>query len=162
MLKVTSFLIVGIILFWSIAEGPLRSPEDALKDFYEGKYRAEDQLKDPLILNGRRVLPLILKELPNKDMIRRRYAIGYIGDGGYVEALPTLLAILEDETELNYFRADALEAIFQIDNKLSIKLAEQYVDEPDLFGRVATQIVKGESPVYSTRTYFQAFFNVHH
>ncbi len=161
-LKILFTVMLGLTIWWAISSRPLRNPEETLIDFYETKYRAEGQLKDPLILNGRRVLPLVLSDLPNKDMPRRRYAIGYIGDGGYVEALPVLQSILKDETELNYFRADALEAIFQIDKPLSEKLAKQYVDEPDLFGRVATQIVNGKSPIYSKRTYWEAFIGLHH
>ena len=156
-LKILVVIILGITLLWAISSGPLRDPEETLKDFYDGKYRAEVQLKDPLILNGRRVLPLVLNALPKKDMLKRRYAIGFVGGGRYVEALPVLTSILIDESELNYFRADALKAIYQIDKSLSHKLAEQYTSEPDLFGEVAAQIINGKSPIYSTRTYWDAF-----
>jgi len=43
---------------------------------------------DPLILNGRRVVPLVIAELPNKNMRLRRDAIGFLGNGGYPEGLP--------------------------------------------------------------------------
>jgi hypothetical protein len=162
MIKSLLLIVLGLTLWWSINSGPLRPPEDALRDFYEAKNRAEGQLKDTLILNGRRVLPLVLNDLPNKDMPRRRYAISYLGDGGYVEALPALLKIIQDEAEFNYFRADTLEAILQIDQPQSIKLAEQYRGEPDLLGRVATQIVNGISPIYSERSYWEAMTGVHH
>ena len=69
-----------LCLLWAVAEGPLRNPDEALKDFYDAGDRAEDQLMDPLILTGRSVVPLVLKELPNKDMRPRRYAIGFLGN----------------------------------------------------------------------------------
>ncbi|WP_375185101.1 hypothetical protein [Pseudoalteromonas sp.] len=161
-LKISLFILIGLSLWWSRVEGPLRDPEEALKDFYETQYRAESQLQDPLILNGSNVLPLVLRDLPDKNMPRRRYAIGYIGNGRYEEAIPALKKILHDNSELNYFRADALEAIYQIDMSLSRNLAANFTNEPELLGRVAKKIVSGESPIYSERTFWDAFMGIHH
>jgi hypothetical protein len=62
---------VGLVallgLWWAVADGPLRNSGEALEDFYEAKDREEDQLMDPLILTGRSVVPLVLKELPNNN-----------------------------------------------------------------------------------------------
>lgn len=48
-------------------------------------------------------------------MPKRTYAIAFLGEGRFVEALPLLEAIALDESEKFYFRGDALEAIFAIE-----------------------------------------------
>ena len=65
-------IVLALGLWWAVTEGPLRKPDDALRDFFEARDRAEDQLMDPLILNGRRVVPLVIAEVPNKEMKLRR------------------------------------------------------------------------------------------
>lgn len=154
-------LLVAIGIWWAVVEGPLRDPKDALHDFYEARDRAEDQLIDPLVLNGRRVVPLVIAELPNKNMRLRRYAIGFLGNGGYPEALPVLEHILADDSEVDYFRADALKSIYQIAPDRARGLAPKYVSGENLLGRGAQDIVAGRSPIYWTRSYWQALFHVH-
>jgi hypothetical protein len=148
-------------LWRPVVEGPLRDPYEALKDFYEAKDRAEDQLMDPLILTGSSVVPLVLKELPNKDMRLRRYAIGFLGNGRYSEALPMLEVILNDESEIYYIRADALEAIFQISQSRAKELAPNFVNGRELLGEVAREIVAGKNRIYFERSYWEAFRHVH-
>jgi hypothetical protein len=148
-------------LWWAVAEGPLRNPGEALEDFYEAKDRAEDQLMDPLILTGRSVVPLVLKELPNKDMRLRRYAIGFLGNGRYSEALPLLEAILNDESEIDYFRSDALRSIFQTSQSRARELAPNFVNGQEFLGEVAREIVAGKNPIYFERSYWEAFRQVH-
>lgn len=148
-------------LWWAIVKGPLRNPEAALRDFYNAEDRAEDQRMDPLILTGRGVVPLVLKEIPNKEMRLRRYAIGFLGNGRYAEALPTLEAILQDESETHCFRADALQAIYQISKNRAEELAPLYVTSDDLLGQVAGDIVSGRSLVYFERSYWEAFWHSH-
>jgi hypothetical protein len=156
---------VGLVallgLWWAVAEGPLRNPGEALEDFYEAKDRAEDQLMDPLILTGGSVVPPVLKELPNKDMRLRRYAIGFLGNGRYYEALPMPEVILNDESEIYYIRADALEAIFQISQSRAKELAPNFVNGRELLGEVAREIVAGKNRIYFERSYWEAFRHVH-
>lgn len=159
---ITLVLVALMGLWWAFEEGPLRNPHEALKDFYEAKDRAEDQLMDPLILAGSDVVPLVISELPNKEMRLRRYAIGFLGNGQYAQALPTLQAILSDESEIYYFRADALEAIYQISPERAKALAPQYVSGEELLGRVAQEIVAGKNPIYFERSYSDAFWHVHY
>jgi hypothetical protein len=149
------------IIWWAFAEGPFRNPRDALQDFLTGHDRAEDQLMDPLILCGRRVVPLVIAEIHNKDMHRRRYAIGFLGNGHYSEALSALEKILLDSSEIFYFRADALEAIYQIAPERARELAPKYVSGQDLLGRVAQDIAASRNPVYFTRSYWQALSGRH-
>lgn len=55
-------------------------------------------------------------------MERRRYAISFLGDGVYSEALPSLINIFNDNSEKDYFRKDALIAIYKINNDLAEEL----------------------------------------
>ncbi len=148
-------------LWWGWSEGPLRNPQKALADFYEARDRAEDQLMDPLILNGRRVVPYVIRDIQNRDMKLRRYAIGFLGNGRYTEAVPILERILSDESEIYYFRSDALEAIYQISPWHARELAPRFMNGPQLLGSVARDIAEGRNPTHWTRTYKQAFFHVH-
>ena len=146
---------------WSVNEGPLRNPEEALKDFYEAEDRAEDQLIDPLILAGDRVVPLILKALPNKDMQKRRYAISFLGNAGNFQALPILEKILVDDTEEDYFRSDAFQAIYQISEIRAKELAPLYVSRSGKLGVVAKEILADKSNCFFYRSYWDAFWHVH-
>ena len=154
-------IVLGLGFWWAVAEGPLRDPKDTMQDFYEARGRAEDQLIDPLILNGRRVVPHILADLPSEDMPFRRYAIGFLGNGRYRTALPVLEELLADDTEIYYFRADALEAIYHISPERGHELAPAYVEGEDRLSQVATDIVAGRVPVGWTRSYWRAFLHVH-
>jgi hypothetical protein len=69
--------------------------------------------------------------------------------------------VLTDESEIYYFRADALEGIFRISPARARELAPRYVKGEDLLGRVAQEIVTGCSPEHWTRSYWQAFRHVH-
>ncbi len=148
-------------LWWGVQKDQDRNPHEALNDFYEAKDRAEDQLMDPLILAGSDVVPLVLAELPNKEMRLRRYAIGFLGNGRHSQALPSLVTILKDESEIYYFRADALAAIYQISPGRAKELAPEYVNGKELLGMVAKDIVAGKNPIYFERTYWDAFWHVH-
>lgn len=148
-------------LFWAFDEGPFRNPQDALQDFLNARDRAEDQLMDPLILAGQRVVPLVIAEIQKKDMPQRRYAIGFLGNGHYSEALPVLEKILSDDSELFYFKADALEAIYQIEPNRALELARKYTAGQELLGRVARDIVAGHNPVHYKRSYWEALLSVH-
>jgi hypothetical protein len=158
-----TFVVIAIILgwgiWWSASQGPLRDPAAALDDFYEARDRMEGELMDPLILCGHRVVPLVIADLPNKQMRLRRYAIGFLGNGRYVEALPTLENILAEESEIYYFRADALEAINSISQVRARTLAPSYVNGDQLLGTVARSIVGGKGPERERRTYWQAFMH---
>ncbi len=66
-----------------------------------------------------------------------------------------------DESEIYYFRADALEALFRISPDRARELAPRYVNGEDRLGRTAREIVAGRSPVQWTRSYWQAFRHAH-
>jgi hypothetical protein len=136
-------ILAALALFWARAVGPLRDPHEALRDFYDTDDRSEPQLMDPLILAGPAVVPLVLQAVPDKNMKLRRYAIAYLGNEQRQEAVPVLSKILLDESEIYYFRSDALEALDSIDPSIGSSYAPAYVDRHDLLGDVARHIVAG-------------------
>lgn len=136
------------------------SPESVFADFCHSKSRAEDMLIDPLLLHANRVAPLVIVEIENKDMPRRRYAIGFLGQAGRHEALPILRRILADSAEADYFRADALQAINLIDPVEGNRLALDFLSSSNLLGHVARRMRDG-SLAQPRRTYWQALTGFH-
>lgn len=154
--------LVGVFMVrWLHTDGPLRDPQEALADFYAGEGRAEDMLMDPLILNGKPVVPLVMEALMNKEMDKRRYAICFLGNGKYEEALPLLERIVEDNSEIYYFRADALEAIATISPVRAKEIAPKHVKGEELLGEVATEIAQGKARGYCERSWWEAFNGYH-
>jgi hypothetical protein len=154
--------IVAVSLLWARTCGPLRDPEDALADFYEARNRAEDQLRDPLILAGSDVVPLVIEAVAWRDMPLRRYAISYLGIARQPEAASVLTEILRDEAEIDYFRSDALQALYRIDRSLAASLAVRYGNREDLLGPIASRIASGTYSPGHDRTWWEAFRSVHH
>jgi hypothetical protein len=136
------------------------SPEDALKRFYDND-GPEDTLMDPLILAGDRVVPFVLKEIKNKEMRRRRYAIGFLGNGSYKDALPVLEPILQDSSEEDFFRGDALQSIYMIDESRGRQLAENYKQQEDYLGQISQRVINGDSQLKKRRTYSDALSGKH-
>jgi hypothetical protein len=137
-----------------------KSPQAALEEFYthEG---AEDTLMDPLIVAGEDVVPLVVERVKDRDMPRRRYAIGFLGNGGYRQALPVLREILADGTEKDYFRGDALHAIYMIDETLGRELARKHLGETNHVGWIAKSILAGEVRVRERRSLLDAARGYH-
>ena len=103
-------------------------PNQAVQLFLTAEV-AEDQLMDPLILAGKDAVPLVIKKLRYKDMSRRRYAIGALGNIGDKASIPILIQILEDDTEADYYRCDALNAIGMIDFELARQRVKKGLDD---------------------------------
>ncbi len=128
---------------WALVRNPFSTPDDALAAFYGGEPRHECELADPLRRAGKAVVPLIIAELPNRSMRRRRYAIAFLGDGGYREALPLLELIARDETERDHFRGDALLAIANIDLELARRITGDLVAPTAHLSWIAKIILQG-------------------
>lgn len=148
----------GII--WLGAVKPWLAPEQILQRFYS-EAAAEDMLMDPLILGGKKVVPLVIREIQRRDMPRRRYAIGFLGNGDYDEAIPMLEEIVKDNAEQDYVRGDALRAIYQIDASLGSNRAELYVKRQDHLGEMARHIMMASFVATDRRSYVQALLGKH-
>lgn len=130
----------GIAIWWLVPADEAR----VMDDFMYSKERMESQLTVPLKRAGSSILPTVLEAIKKREMPRRRYAIGFIGTERYEPALPVLEDILQDESEIWYFRADALEAIYRIDQGRAIELSQAYVGEQEWLGRFARNIQDGK------------------
>lgn len=93
---------------------------------------------------GKQIVPFVLIEIQKKEMPKRRYAIGALGKIGDRSALPVLIKILEDSSEVIYFRDDALRAIWHIDRKLGEKYAAKYLAENKEFERTIQLLREGK------------------
>jgi len=144
----------------SMTGGNQGYPQDALKRFYDNQ-GPEDTLMDPLILAGDRVVPMVLKEVKNKNMPRRRYAIGFLGNGSYKEALAVIEPILLDPTEEDYIRGDALHSLYLIDASRGRELADRYKDQNDYLGEISRRVVSDDSQLKKIRTYAEALAGEH-
>ena len=137
------------------------SPQAALEAFYTRASSIEtavpeETLTDPLIVAGDRVAPLVISEIRKVSMPNRRYAIGFLGKGRYREALPTLLHIVEDETESHLIRGTTLESIWHIDEAEGRRLAMRYSGRSDHLGERAAMLLGGETSFAPQRTFLEA------
>jgi HEAT repeat protein len=87
---------------------------------------------------------VICEAKKHPDMKRRRYAIGALGFIGDKRAIPTLEAILKSDKEKDYFRGDALHAIYQIDPKLASAYAKDYIKRNDYLKRISAAVLNKE------------------
>ena len=142
--RIIVFCALVIALWW---QWPI-DENNVMRDFMYGENRMESQLTIPLERAGSKILPSVLEAIQDREMPRRRYAILFIGAETYEPALPILQRILEDETEIWYFRADALEAIYRIDQERAFELSPSYFDGPELLGRYARNI-RDSKPLYT-------------
>jgi len=126
-----------------------------LERFYSNQ-GPEETLMDPLILEGESVVPLVIEKVKDQKMLRRRYAIGFLGNGSYKQALPVLQTILQDNSELDYFRGDALHSIYQIDEAAALKYAQSYRNETNYLGQVAQDLLTVKRLVPQRRSYWTA------
>ena len=154
-------VVVAAAMLWLFTVGPMRDPRSALQDFYEGEDRPEQQLCDPLILAGPRVVPLVIADLPKKGTPHRLYAIRFLGNGRYARALPALQQLLADDQEYLAFRVEAFRAIYQISPGRARQLAPFYGYGRDQLARVAADIAAHRDPGCWTRTYWQALRHQH-
>ncbi len=105
---------------------------------------SEDDLMRPLVKAGPRMTPAILEAISHKDMKQRRYAIGALGYLKDPRAMAPLVAILRDRSEEEYFRADALHAIYQLDQNRGTELAKRFGGQGDTLKIISAAILKQE------------------
>lgn len=136
-------------------------PEFVLNRFYTERDLAEDQLIDSLILAGPKVVPLLEREILNREIPRRRYAISALGHLGNNNSIPTLEHILQDKSEKEVFRADALEAIASIDLRYAQKIASEYLHDTSIVAKRAKEVLANPTSLYK-RSYWDALFHRHY
>jgi hypothetical protein len=105
----------------------------------------ESELPAPLVAAGPKMTAAICDAVVHKDMMYRRYAIAALGIVHDRRAIPTLETIMRDESELDYFRGDALQSLFRIDRGLGRRHAKQYAGAPDYLQMVARAIDRNEA-----------------
>lgn len=138
---VASGLIAGILaMVGEYRPGGLKF-QKTWTDFYHGGMHEPD-LDDPLIAAGKNMTVAICGAIGHPNMKRRRYAIGALGFIGDRRALPTLVEILQNRQETNYFRGDALLSIYQIDHEAGIEYARQYLQTGGLVKEIAEAILR--------------------
>lgn len=136
------------------------SPEEVLNRFYTEKDLAEDQLQDSLIMAGPKMAPLLEQEILKKDIPRRRYAIGALSNIGDHGSIPALEQILQDKSEMEYFRVDALESIALIDLSYAQSIAPQYQKDTAHVARCANIVLTAPERLYQ-RSHEEAFWHRH-
>ena len=104
----------------------------------------EPEISTPLTKAGPKMIPAIIEAIGHKDMKRRRYAISALGHLKDRSALDALTTIVKDESEEDYFRGDAVAAIYQIDQDLGTLLAKQYEGKGDNFKMMTDAIITKE------------------
>ena len=119
--------------------------ESVMREFYEGE-RYEGWIAAPLKNHTSLVKWRVIEDIADKNMRYRAYAMGFLGECNVTEALPALLAILDDQTEKAVFRADALEAIFLLDPTRAMALADRYAEREDRLGYIAKHVKSGKLP----------------
>lgn len=128
----TAFLSISIMgiphVGCSKTEIDEKEAQEVLHEFYTNK-EPEPIVDQPLLSAGKAIVPYLMIEIQKKDMTMRGYAILALGKIGDRRALPVLMKILEDRSELVYFRSDALRAIWHIDRKLGEEYANKYTGE---------------------------------
>jgi len=103
------------------------------------------EIDDPLIAAGPRMVPAICEAVAHRDMKFRRHAIaalGYIGDRRALQALQT---ILDDGTEAEQARGDALISIYRIDRALGTRNARQYRHADAFVAHVSEAILRNDA-----------------
>lgn len=138
------------------------SPEQASQRFYNGVgVTGEDETMDPLIVAGDKVVPLVIKEIQNKNMPHRRHEIAFLGNGSYRAALPALRSILQNDTEIGYHRGDALESIYLINSAEADSYAQRYANTKGFLGDTARAVISGDTRLSWRRSYQDALMHRH-
>jgi len=131
------------------------SPQQALNEFYAHR-GAEDQLMDPLIVSGVEVVPLVITEIENPSMVKRRYAIGALGNIGDKTSLPVLEKILGDDAEEDYIRCDALNSISMIDFERGKELSKINKDSYlECLSSLSAEILSSEYSSWLSNNYIR-------
>ena len=112
--------------------------------FYRPETPHEEELSVPLITAGPAMAPAVIEAVRHKDMKYRRYAITALGHTGGVGAIPVLEQIVRDNTEEEYFRGDALHALYLLQPTRAKQFAAQHAKAGESLGMMAEAILRDE------------------
>lgn len=135
--------IVGVLFRLTVLRP---SPQEALRQFHHPGEVGEDQLTCPLILAGPPACPAILAEVKKRYPTRFRYAIAALGNLRCQNAVSYLESVMHDEKEKDFVRADALEALWLIQEPPPEAFARSLEARPDFLGRTAKELLHGGWP----------------
>jgi len=126
------------------SKAPLNGDEAraVLQTFYDDNV-PESITDRHLVRAGKPIVPFLIHEIQRKDMPKRRYAIAAIGKIGDQRALPVLIKIFEDRSEQEYFRGDALEAIWRLERNRAEDLANKHRGESVYVDEISDALKKG-------------------
>lgn len=110
-------------------------------DFYQEAIHEPD-IPFPLEKASKEMTLAICEAVKHPDMKYRRYAIAALGKRKDKRAIPVLESILKNDKEIDYFRGDALGAIYDIDRKLGKQYAKAYGDKNSYLRIIADTILK--------------------
>ncbi len=145
MKKATIILIIaGICLFLGYWFYPQTLEEQAFNEFLTIKTKAPFVVV-PLCNAGKKVVPLVIERVKDKNLESRRWAIRFLGSGDYLQAIPVLENIVKDKSEMDYIRGEALYSIYFIDKSLGKRLANSYQNRSDTLGEVANEIIQNKT-----------------
>lgn len=157
---------IGIAGLLVIAIGIFRllhwPPNEAVQRFHaqlNDNQTAEDQLICPLIRAGSLVCPLVVRDIADPNAPLRRYAISALGSLGCGDAVPVLHRIVGDEHEPDYIRADALAALWLIEQPVAQSVSRLVVMRPDYLGQTALRLLEGYHP--DTMSFWEALICSH-
>ena len=80
----------------------------------------------PILDAGYIIGPYILKDIVDKKMEYRRYAISGLGKIKYTPATSVIEKILNDKSEKLYYRGDAYETLVKFDTKESNEIIKNF------------------------------------
>ncbi len=158
-------VVLGLLVFAAASRWRQfqESPERAYQAFLNREgVTGEDETMDPLIVAGDKVVPMVIEGIKDKKMKLRGYAIEFLGNGSYQQALPVLELILGDSTEDEYFRSTALQAIYLIDSAKARRHAQIYRKKTDYLGYIAKQVVANDPSLQFRRSYADALMHRHY
>lgn len=116
--------------------------EATWKTFYAGDY--EPELPEPLMKAGPSMVPVILEAIDHPDMKMRRYAISALGYLQDDSAIALLTTIVQNKSEEDWFRGDALVAIYRLNQETATKLAENYKSQGEVLKQSSEWVLAKE------------------
>ena len=110
-------------------------------NFYQDAVH-EPEIHIPLKKAPKDMTLTICEAVKHSDMKYRRYAIEALGKRKDKRAIPTLESILKNDKEIDYFRGDALEAIYDIDKKLGERYAKDFGNKNSYLRMISDSILE--------------------